>query len=515
MKSLEKMTDAELDAELNALKKPEEMSDEELNAELASQSSSAPKEKYNDLASFGAHAGNMATFDYGPNLLSAAKNLSFSSPEYIKDRDQYNKVLEEMDQEDPGYSLAGKVTGVIGPALIPVGAAAKTVGTAGQLAKEAGLGAKLLKATATGAAIGAAQDTPDVEGKAQNPFSEDELKRRGAQAATGAVVGPLAEGAGAAVKAVIPDKVAQGFKSLGPYKPQFKTARIAEEEGRLGTQKDIVDFARKEGILKPFSSAQDLYERTNAVRDVYKEELGSVYNRANDLIQKTTGSGLEKITPESLSKSITDEAREAFKYSANRDRAINEIQNYFSQFDNVENLSLLDLHKMKSALGKESDFAKSNRDLSSADKIWKFAERKVDNLIKNQVDTIAEKVGDPQISKALREANKGYSLSDKIYKTVANRIDAEGAEYQVSVGEILQNLSLAPRARSALSSIGSVAEKLPSVRPQLMSVPSAARAAGMLMAPKSPYEIDQEIKDDPSLTPSQKMELRKQNKKGR
>lgn len=455
---------------------------------------------------FAASAADTATMGYGPNIIAGVKTGSLSSPEYMQERDELNQALQELREESPTAALAGDITGGVASAVLPGGA----------LAKGAGLGTKLLASVAIGAGIGALQDTPDIPGEA----GEIDAEERAKQAATGAGVGLITQGAGSAISKIIPDSVEQQFKALGPFKKQAKKARIAEEQGRGKTAKDIVEFGRKEGIFKFGRSAEEMYDEALASKRKYGEELRNIYDKSsNQLDEIRMKKPLIGDRFSDLKASAIQDIEQRFKYAGpDKDKIIQRVSEYFDNIDEQfkgTKPSLLDLHEVKQELATRAkyaaDAAKVGGEIPNLNSAWKRVERIVNNSIEDMVSNVPGEAG-----KRLKQANKNYSLAAELHDIVANRVDSVTSQ-TTPFQEIIDSLDPITRMRS---SVGSIAQKVEALPPGTAARASAAQMLAFQQRPTlvegfpsnmtqeiDPADVslfDMEITKNSNLTPTQK-----------
>lgn len=422
-------------------------------------------EKYPGWQSALAGAQDTALMGYGPNALAATKTMSFSSPEYIKERDRLNQEVAAMKEEDPTQFLAGQVGGGAASLLVPGGAVAKGVGLASRIGR----------AAAIGTAVGAASDTPDVEGQVTSPTSIEDLKERAINAGTGMLMGPLAELGVSTIKAVSPDEIARAFAALQPGKAARREARLAAEGGGLSTKDNIVAFAREEGILKGLPDADEMYKRALASKDKYGDALNTVYRRAQEVIDNEMHSGINSSTVKyyasmknlgEIKNNVINEIRRKKWADADKDTAMKQLGDYFDSIAQEvgPEPDLLQLHNIKTAIGSKS-FKEGRAELpTSTEEFWRAAGRIVDDEIKKRVDGLAELAGrsrDKQLGEFLREANKRYSLASDIYGLAGDAVDSAMGRLPRDLDDMFGYVLRSPGLNLGLSKVGRGISKIP------------------------------------------------------
>ena len=478
-------------------------------------------DKYPWYESLGAGAQDAALFGYGPNALSAIKNKSISSPEYISERDRLNREVEAMKEEDPATFMGGQALGIGATAIIPVGAAAEG----------AGLAARLGRAAIAGGVSAGLADTPDIEGQATSPLDKNDLSQRGKQAALGAAMGPIAEGAVTTINALTPERVERAFMALQPAKAARREARLSAEKGTLGSKDDIVNFAKSEGILDGFPDEQKLYERTLAAKDKYGDALDTIYRKAQQVSDDLVHSDGKKIPVmdyvikqkdlPSLKNDIIKKIKKEDWASADKESAIKEISAYFDDLpsDISSSPDLMQLHEIKSQIGQKS-YRVSRANLpNSSEEFWRKAGRMVDDEIKKRIDGLQDmaiKSGDKKLGESLREANKRYSLSSRLYDITTDAVDSQQGRMADEIGDISRVLIRSPKTQNALSKVGGVIDLIPDVlKPSGSQI---SQGIGPIFSPialpPTPQQLEQQIRADKNLTPTEKARQINQIRKG-
>jgi hypothetical protein len=391
------------------------------------------------------------------------------------------------------------------------------------------------KAAIAGGVAGLAQDVPDVEGMVQSPFAKEALQERSKAGAMGAAMGPLAEAGVSTVRALTPESVARGFTALGPRKAFVKETRKAAERGGLGTRENIVKFAREEGIFSGIPSIEDVYERSlNKVKQ-YGSELSDLYKSSKLQESKIIhGDVLTPMSKEQIKFTLDRKDLEGIKNKIIRDintqdwadvdkkSLSSEIESYFSNLpEKIDIPDIIELHEIKKELGQKAYKIGRTESPTSAEKFWRKAERLVDEEIKSRIDSISKVAGSDVVDQ-LKDLNKKYSLSSKIYEYASDSLDAERLPYDIS-GVIRKNI-LSPEVQVSLSKIGSGIEKIP----QVLKPSGAGLAIPFAQIPRNEYRVqnaqeiisqalmqgvpgfvlDEQVKNSP-LKPTEKAQLRK------
>lgn len=494
------------DAEIEAL----EQADSEGLSDYEIEQMESLNEQFPEWQSGLVGAQDMFLAGYGPNALAAIKTGSISSPEYIAERDKLNATVEAMKQEDPGSFLAGQFAGGAASMAIPGLTAAKG----------ARLGARMARAALVGGATGALSDTPDVEGQVTSPLSAEDIKERATLAAQGAVLGPVAELGATAIRAVTPDEINRAFTALQPTKGARKEARLATEKGGLAAKENLMKFAKEEGITEGIPSIEDLYQRSLDSKTKYGESLETIYKRAQEVVDEQMHQGISpaKIRYQKNLNSIPEIKDKVLKEiekkdwaDADKKRAVGQISRYFDNLpEDVKRLpDLLQLHEIKTAIGSKGFKEGKAMSASSTDEFWRTAGRFVDDEIKKRVDGLSEIAGksrDKQLGEALREANRRYSLSSNIYNMASNAVDSADGQRTTGLFDMFGDLARRPEVQMGLSKAGALESKIPqALQPSgaQVTVPLVQSLQEATRLP-TPYEIQEQIRQDDRMTPGQK-----------
>jgi hypothetical protein len=160
-----------------------------------------------------ATAANDLTLGYLPNAVSAVKNLSVSSPDYVKDRDSLQKYLDETGG---GTKAVGHAVGALGGLMIPTGAA-----KAGEPVLKS-----FAKTVATGAGLAGAANPGNVEGEV-TPL---QLPERFQNAKTGALVSGALAAPGTAIRFLRERLASEPAKNVDEVIRIAKSIGVPEEE---------------------------------------------------------------------------------------------------------------------------------------------------------------------------------------------------------------------------------------------------------------------------------------------
>lgn len=160
---------------------------------------------------------NDLTLGYLPNAVAAAKSLSVSSPDYVKERDALQKYLDEAG---PGEKMTGHALSTMAMMGIPVGKAKEAARLKEPILKS------FARTVGTGAGLSAAANPGNVEGQV-TPL---QIPERVKNAKTGALVSGVLAAPGAAVRALRERLAAQPAKNAQEVIDIAKKIGVSQDE---------------------------------------------------------------------------------------------------------------------------------------------------------------------------------------------------------------------------------------------------------------------------------------------
>jgi hypothetical protein len=572
MKSVEEMSDAELDDLLSKgdqQKSVDSMSDGELDALLAkTQATSqqiAQPDGYGPLATYAGNALDTLTLDHGPNIISAVKNGSVSSPDYVKDRDAHRKMLEQGKIDNPVARYAGAGTGLIAPVAATLLAPEATVPAymAGAADAAEGVNAAKTVVPSVGKAIGAnflinegltgLQNPGDVEGKASGLQLQDRFNNM-TDPTNMLTNGLIATGTGVvenklAKMAQNKDKLA--FKALQPSaKNVDNMVDLTAEEMTPDRAAKVGSLVRNSGILKGSPNIIEIAKRAQSKLGDYGKNISAIFEGLDSKLG-TAGSS-EKFPSfdtgaleEALNKKYKGDAGVASTVADKIDEIIADHYKY-----SKEGLRPSDLQSVRQTIQDKVNYSrlftsdaeqKANHMFADAATMYN---QYIDNVIKNNADKIGEAAGTK-----LKIANQQYNLmSDaaKIAAKAGKKVDGDVSAQKfmqsiipslatgLGVGTVMHSPMMGVATGLGTAATSMAVPRANSMAANLAASKSAPYLAHSLnlasklgqtsMAPQqapmppppmlTPYQIDQQIKNDPQMTQSQKAKARQQNSKG-
>jgi hypothetical protein len=350
------------------------------------------KEKAADLISQEQHAEMGAaqglTAGYAPNIIGAAKSLGGAN--YIKSRDEAEKMFQAAQAAHPKSYLAGEVGAPIAAGLLTGGAsAAPEVGVLGSMART-GL---------RGAAQGLITNPGNVPGEISGPQIGERL---GNAAASGLIAAPFGAlgGLGSKLNPQSLEKKAteQAFKS---FNPQLKD--VMKNQGKI---QQIGKTALDEGLIsKNVKSYEELAEASKEALEANGKKLESWINRISDAAeQKAAGTALTApgstasvspkvgVNKDLIIKSLKAETEGLDKVpgAGSKFRQINSVIKDFEE-NHPGIISIKDANDLKIKLGEQINW---NRPFGADIPPKEVAQRAIYTHLKQGVEDAADAVSD-------------------------------------------------------------------------------------------------------------------------
>lgn len=522
---------------------------------------------YNPLQTYAGNALDTLTLDHAPNLISASQNLSFSSPEYIKDRDTHRERLELGKEDNPIPRYAGAITGAAVPILATLLAPEATVPaylagsaeatTAANVAKTAA--PSIAKAVGKNLLINEAmtglQNPGDVKGKATGLQLEDRFNNM-IDPTNIALNTVTAGGAGLLENKLAKMKLNKdnlAFKTLEPgSKTNEITLSLVEDELTPDKASKIGQLIRNTGVLKDNPDIITIAKRTKSKLDDIGKKIGGILETNDSKVKYKTQRGpLESYSSEALAEILNSKFEGdgdiAKEVAGTVDKIINDRIKYKG-----ENLSLSDLQKIRSTLQSKVNYSVLNQGAEKTkQEMLADSARYFNKMIEQEIEKNASVLGE-RASSELKIANQQYHLmneaakmahkaastaekSDTAQNLIKNLFNPAGIVSGAGVGMYSHNPLagigtglavnglgsaknyLVPRANSMAANIAdSLLPQLSkggNVSSRMMMTPRMNQTPLVEPPPPTPQEIDSQIKNDPSMTASQKAKARNEVRK--
>lgn len=544
------MTDAELDAEMSkegissGEKRPEDMSDAELDAELAK----AANEDHPPFGKFDAFVGqalDTATMGNAPQVVSAMKNLSVSSPGYIQDRDNYREGLNKSPEFMA--KAVGTGAGIAAPMM------AGPVSSVVEAPNIANFTTNALKNFGIGEAMSALQNPGDVPGQTAGLQLDERLQN--AKDPTTLLTNAATALVGAAVKAKT-DRMAinkdnTAFKALEPMAKNAESlVDFGADEMTDDRAKQIGSLVRNSGILKGSPNITEIAKRTSNKLEEYGKQIGSIFSKLDDKIKYNNKAGtFPKFSVDALAENLNRKFEGQGKLANEVATEVEQIILDRFKFKDGE-LRLSDLQTMRQNVQKRVNYKIVHNDNAGAVKNDMFSHAAT--YFNDYIDDIVNKnsaLFGKQASAELKIANKQFSLMTEASKiatkaaakanttndakrfvenifsplSVASGLGAGLATHNpligigaaaAGVGVGMAKSALGPKANAMVANLANSSKLMRAGS----NVTPSLTAAGYAFQPPppqlTPYDIDRHIKNDPNMTPSQKAKARTQNAKG-
>lgn len=389
------------------------------------------------------HGANQVTLGYLPQLQAAAEPVTdaignaLSSTKiqprsYVEARDANIERLAEEEKQNPGSAFGGKAAGMaLSAYLTPGGAAKGILGAAG-------------KTAAYGAAYGGLQNPGDVKGQVDPIQAEERLKN----AAKGGLIGlgsGLATGTASALLNKGADKLShiestQALKGAGAMTKEFRELNGKELTDEVGK------FAREKGIVQAGDTVESVLPKARAIQNESGKQLGELYQQAQDTMRglgKKAYGKVEKIgiNPVRDKEEILNLAAAKLKNEEGGPAALERLSKYLDSLRDQHGDMTLDpltAHEVKSAVDRTINYSR-NPLQSEPDRETAFRELRkfINNKIQSQVDFLADKMGNPEAGKALKEANRNYGFSKTLGDMAQNSLGRIQAHKMVSLTDTI------------------------------------------------------------------------------
>jgi len=413
----------------------------------------ASEEPYSPLATFGAKALDTAALGYYPEIAGRVQSL-LTDKDYVAARDEAARRLEAGSEESPIISGLGTGTGIVGSMLLPGAPLIKGLqtGTAAARLGRAGVG------LAEAGAMAGLQNPGSVPGEV-DPL---QLDQRAAQLQD-AAQSPLTYVAGAIPGIISPrsaDPVTKALpkekRAVERFKPSLKQVQEMREAQPFSTrgQKNLGKFIIDNKIAGWTDSYSDMARKAKKIEDDFGKELGEVYKKNENTINKAVQSG--KADPDIAKRAEQFGSIEFYKDIISQFDQVNAgspdatqarefltkvLQDEFvsrnavivdvptstgkvkQMLAGVEQPSLMELHSYRKKIdGAINDFSRNfaDPDQSAKDKALKFLRNQIEDAINTEIK-IAEKYFSPGEFKRFKELNDNFSKATQVSNMVAKR----------------------------------------------------------------------------------------------
>lgn len=468
MADSQKLSDEELMKRIAANKPQsdsyESVSDDDLMARIASlKSQNTDAER--PLAAAVESAGDALTFGYAPQIkagiteginkisgVDRAKILAtFDRPidevisgqayenlpklnSYVDTRDYASKAAAQLKEENPKAAIAG----MVGGALLPIGAAATSLRGLKGAALARGIG----KAGLTGGAMSAAYNPGDVKGEI-TPFQPAERLQN---AAVGGGLSMLLGAGGAALSAAAP-QVKGAANSLAARALGRGTKKLKTRIGDKGLE-EMGDAALKNGVIGWIPRGiKKINERSRAFLDKAGKQIGAVMDDIDE-VEKVARSDGFKV---GISKSkIADKVKSEVIGEFDDPQYIKEVERRLGRF--MER-GADDLIPTKALHGVKSEIGNSMRAKGVWDRVKMKTTNQEDRFYLALYDTLDDAILDAS-NGAAKISNKP-GLAGKIQN--ANKLYTQGKRMVEISGDEL-NRSNTNNILGLISAIGGAGE---------------------------------------------------------
>lgn len=318
--------------------------------------------------------------------------------QYTALRDIGAKENKELAKYNPTASIAGTVGGgLLQAPLMAAAAPLKGLST-------------LKQAAATGALTGALYNPGDVEGE----LSGLQLGERATSAGIGGLVGGVGQKIGQSVSK-IPTKIAESVQTFGE-RNAIKSAGaygIKQMEGLMNRKavSKVADVMKKEGLLQPGQSYDDVLGATKAKLADYGRQIDEIYTSMG--AQPFDQTGVVNAMVEKVVKARPKVG--AGNYDA-------QVQGVIDDITNSEAFKTGNVKGINDLIGDVSeliDFSKKSQELPAVERAYK----EIRNVLREQTEKLAEQTNNKQ----LKDLNRTYSALKDVESLSGKRVARESA----------------------------------------------------------------------------------------
>lgn len=352
-------------------------------------------------------AGEALTLNYLPEAQAAVAAGLDENLDYPQALEQMRAREKELVRQSPGSFLGGAVGGSL---ALP---------TPTKFLKSGSALVRALKAASEGGATGFVMNPGETE---------DQLGDRLKNAAFGGIVGGGASTLLSGIQS-IPGKLAKlrenlALRTAGAMKSQVK------EVMKKGTAPEIEAFMQENKMLRPGTNAEDVLEKTRAIKNQSGEELGNIY----DTLQAESAQGIAPRTKPSavnLADEALNEAKTALKGKSGGQQAITALDN---ELENLRALgpdsSLKDLMDYRMSLDDAINYNKTYQESPVLQKTLKNLRNKIQNEIDAHSTEIVKTIGGKYegMLENLKDLKKQYGTANKVENISANRVSSDRAK---------------------------------------------------------------------------------------
>lgn len=313
---------------------------------------------------------------------------------YVRARDLEREALKKGKEENPEAAIAANIAGsIVSPVnkLMPGASLAKQGAVVGGLT---GLGA-----------------------------AEGDLSEQGKQALQGAAMGGVL---GKALDVATP-LVQKGVQSLGQKSEQLANRLAARALGaergtikKLGLDKveDIGRYALDEGVVTPFSNADELVKRNEALQQKAGQMMSDVYSQIDE-------AGASTFNPLDVASQVENKIGGFYRSPINRGET-NQLENTLESIlmRGDKNISLKEAQALKEELGKVAKW-KQNLQVTDKEQMARDAYGVVSQAIDKATEEGAKSINKEGLSELLTQGKKLYSSSKGAEELLTNKLARE------------------------------------------------------------------------------------------
>lgn len=381
------------------------------------------------------HSANALSLGYLPQMQAAAAPFIYKGlnaltgqnvepDSYVNERDQNIKRIDAEQVENPKTALASQVGGgILGAAMVPMGA----------VAEGAGVGRAALQGARFGAGYGLLQNPGDTEGEV-NPL---QLKNRVENAGEGLVTGGVTGGATRAASKFLRGAAgaSESLKSLAETQAvkasgaDLKNFRALEGKDRTH---DLGRYLLDRGIMQTGDTVESVAQKAEAHNKQAGVLLDDIYNQtAKALRDPEIAAKMPGFNPVKDKDAILSEVAKELGNATGKKQAVEKVGSYLDQLAEDHGdvvLSPRIANDVKSEIDKTINYLRNPLTKEPAGESAYRATRGVlAKKIEASVDFLGKSSGDDDLASRLKSANHEYGFSKQASNMATDRVQRDNA----------------------------------------------------------------------------------------
>lgn len=391
------------------------------------------------------HGANALSLGYLPQMQAAAAPLIYKGlnaltgqnvepDSYVNERDQNIKRLEAEQTENPKTALASQVGGgVLGAAIVPMGAAAEG----------AGIGKAALQGARFGAGYGFLQNPGDTEGEVNPLQLKDRVENAGQGLATGGITGGVTGAAAKVLRGAA--GASENLKSLAETQAvkasgaDLKSFRALEGKDKTN---DIGRYLLDRGIVQAGDTVESVAQKAEAHNKQAGVLLDDIYGQtAKALKDPEVAAKMPGFNPVKDKDAILSDVAKQLGNATGKKQAVEKIGAYLDQLAEDHGdvvLSPRVANDVKSEIDKTINYLRNPLTKEPAgESAFKAARGVLAKKIEASVDFLGKASGDDDLASKLKSANREYGFSKQAAEMATDRVQRNNTNRMFSLTDTL------------------------------------------------------------------------------